>query len=237
MAEDFRALFEGVSTATVSMQLLKRGIRSITMQGVKALNPKAGRVVGPAFTVRYVPYREDLCRPENSGRPDSPPRLAIETAPSGSVMVVDARGQAETAVLGDILGLRLKLRGVAGVVTDGAVRDSEAVIALDYPIFCAGATPPASFAGLAAADIETPIGCGGVAVLPGDVIMGDVDGVVVVPRALAHEVARDGAEQERLERFIAREVAHGRSIAGLYPPDDTARADYRKWLDAGEPDD
>ena len=226
-----------IGTATISMQLLKRGIRNATMRGVRAINQRAGRVVGEAFTLRYVPLREDLCRPETAGRPDSPPRRAIETAPAGSVLVIDARGQADTGILGDILGLRLKLRGVAGVVSDGAVRDSAAVIALDFPVFCAGATAPASFSGLTAADIETPVGCGGVAVMPGDIIVGDDDGVVVVPRDLAPEVASDGAEQDRLERFIVREVAQGRPVSGLYPPDETARADYQAWLDAGEPGD
>ena len=237
MDKETLALLGEIGTATVSMQLLKRGIRNVSMRGVRALDGDAGRIVGEAFTLRFVPLREDLHQPEKLHDPNHPPRAAIETAPAGSVLVVDARGQGETGVLGDILGLRLRERGVAGVAADGAVRDSAAVIDLGFPVFCAGAAPPASFAGLSAADLQTPIGCGGVAVMPGDVIVGDDDGVVVVPRALAGEVARDGAEQNRLERFIVGRVAQGRSVIGLYPPDEGARAEYQAWVDAGEPDD
>ena len=237
MDDETIALLGEIGTATVSMQLLKRGIRNVSMRGVRALDGDAGRVVGVAFTLRYVPLREDLHQPEKLHDPNHPPRAAIETAPAGSVLVVDARGQAETAVIGDILALRLRERGVAGLVTDGAVRDSAAVADLGFPVFCAGTSAPPSFAGLSAADMETPIGCGGVAVIPGDVIVGDDDGVVVVPGALAAEVARDGVEQNRLERFIVGKVAEGRSVIGLYPPDEDARAEYQAWVDAGEPDD
>ena len=237
MDDETIALLGEIGTATVSMQLLKRGIRNVSMRGVRALDGDAGRVVGVAFTLRYVPLREDLHQPEKLHDPNHPPRAAIETAPAGSVLVVDARGQAETAVIGDILALRLRERGVAGLVTDGAVRDSAAVADLGFPVFCAGTSAPPSFAGLSAADMETPIGCGGVAVFPGDVIVGDDDGVVVVPGALAAEVARDGVEQNRLERFIVGKVAEGRSVIGLYPPDEDARAEYQAWVDAGEPDD
>ncbi len=225
-----------ISVATVTMQLLKRGIRNISMTGVRPLNEPPRRIVGPAYTLRYVPLREDLSTPEVLGKLDYPPRLAIEQAPEGSVLVIDGRGRGDLAVIGDLLAERLKIRGVAGVVSDGGIRDCEESLAVGLPLYAAGPAAPASVAGHAAADIETPVACGGVAVFPGDIICGDGDGVAVIPKALAAEVAVDGLEQERYERFAKLKIKEGRPVPGVYPPNEETKAEYAKWLKDGEPE-
>ena len=224
-----------ISTATITMQLLKRGIRNVSMAGIRPLNDPVQRIWDPAYTLRYVPLREDLSTPEVLGGADYPPRLAIEQAPEGSVLVIDGRGRADLAVVGDILVERLKIRGVAGVVSDGGVRDCGEALAVGLPLYAAGPAAPASVAGHAAADIEMAVGCGGVAVFPGDVIMGDGDGVLVIPKALAADVARDGVEQERYERFAKLKIQHGRPVPGVYPPNEETKAEYAKWVEDGEP--
>lgn len=225
-----------ISVATVTMQLLKRGVRNISMAGVRPMNDPAEKLIGPAYTLRYVPQREDLSTPEALGGADYPPRVAIESAPEGSVLVIDGRGLADIAVVGDLLVERLKIRGVAGVVSDGGVRDCAEALAVGMPLYAAGPAAPASIAGHAAADIETPVACGGVAVFPGDVIMGDGDGVVVIPQALAADVAKDGVEQERYERFAKKKIKEGSPVPGVYPPNDETKAEYAKWLKSGEPE-
>ena len=235
MDKKTRDNLEKISVATVTMQLLKRGIRNISMVGVRPLNDPPQKLIGPAYTLRYVPLREDLSTPEALGGADYPPRLAIEQAPEKSVLVIDGRGRADLAVVGDILVERLKIRGVAGVVSDGGVRDCGEALAVGLPLYAAGPAAPASVAGHAAADIETAVGCGGIAVFPGDVIMGDGDGVVVIPKALAADVARDGVEQERYERFAKLKIKEGRKVPGVYPPNDETKAEYAEWLKSGEP--
>lgn len=230
------AALRTVSTATLTMQLLKRGLRRVYMAGIRPMGP-GPRLVGEAFTLSFIPLREDLSDPSILARPDYAPRRAIEEAPPGSVMVIDARGFRDTGVLGDILVARLKMRGVAGVVTDGGLRDVEATMALGLPVYACGPAAPPSISGLSGAFMQQPIGCGGVAVIPGDLIVGDGDGVVVLPRALAEEVARDGVEQERLERFIQIKVLGGAATPGVYPANDQTKAEYRAWLAAGEPKD
>lgn len=222
-------ILRGVSTATISMQLLKRGIRACAMVGPKPLSPNGGRLVGPAYTLRYVPMREDLSTVESLGAADNAQKRAIEECPPGHVLVVDGRGRADTGVLGDILIGRLKARGVAGAVTDSAIRDEAGVVPVGLPIFCAGSAPPANIGGLAWGDLQVRIGCGGVAVEPGDIVVGDLDGVVVIPKALAADVARDGAEQEAFEAWVQARVAEGRAIPGLYPPSPETRAEYEAW--------
>jgi len=225
-----------ISVATVTMQLLKRGIRNVSMSGVRPLNDPVQRLIGPAYTLRYVPLREDLSTPDVLGRPDYPPRVAIESAPDGSVLVIDGRGRGDLAVIGDLLAERLKIRGVAGVVSDGGIRDCDAALAVGLPLYAAGPAAPASVAGHAAADIETPVACGGVAVFPGDIIVGDADGIAVIPQALAAEVARDGIEQERYERFAKLKIQEGRPVPGVYPPNEATKAEYEEWVKAGEPE-
>jgi len=234
-AETYKNL-SAISVATVTMQLLKRGIRNISMVGVRPLNDPVQRILGPAYTLRYVPLREDLSTPDVLGKPDYPPRLAIEQAPGGSVLVIDGRGRGDLAVVGDLLVERLKVRGVAGVVSDGGVRDCVEALAVGLPLYAAGPAAPASVAGHAAADIETAIQCGGVAIFPGDIIIGDADGVAVIPQALTAEVAQDGVEQERYERFAKLKIQEGRPIPGVYPPNEATKAEYAEWLKAGEPE-
>lgn len=229
LAADTLTRLAEIGTATVTMQLLKRGLRNVYMNGPRPFGSRAGRLVGEAYTLRFIPMREDLSRVEVLGDPEYAPRKVIETTPPGQVLVIDARGEPGAGTLGDILVARLKERGVAGIVTDGPVRDGAEVAAADFPIFCAGSAAPASLNRHFGADFECPIGCGGVAVLPGDVIVGDGDGVVVVPRALADEVADDGFEQELLERFLKSRIEAGHPVIGTYPPNQETRRAYEAW--------
>lgn len=236
MDAETKANLQQISVATVSMQLLKRGIRNVAMSGVRPLNTPTQPIVGEAYTLRYIPMREDLSTPEVLGRPDFEPRRAIEEVPPGAVLVIDGRGRGDVAVLGDILIERLKVRGVAALVSDGGIRDAEECLAADFPIYAAGPASPASVTFHSAGDLQCPVGCGGVAVIPGDVIVADGDGAIVIPQALAAEIGRDGIEQERYERFAKLRVAQGRAVPGIYPPNEAARAEYADWLAAGEPE-
>ena len=225
-----------ISTATLTMVLLKRGVRRTWMRGPVAVLPDAPRVVGPAFTVRFVPAREDLATPESYAKAGSF-RDAIEACPAGSIMVIDGCGTRAAATLGDILIARLKVNGVRAAVTDAPVRDITEIRKMGLPVFSAGAAAPPSITGLAYAGYGELIGCGDVAVAPGDGVVGDADGVVVVPRALAVEVAEAGLEQERFERFVQMRVLQGKPVVGLYPPNADTLAVYQRWLAAGEPRD
>jgi regulator of RNase E activity RraA len=223
------------STATVSMQMLKRGFRNTAINGARPLNPKAARLVGPAFTLRYIPGREDLDRPPTPADSPSAQRQAIEGTPAGHVLVIGTESTTSAGTLGDILALRLKVRGVAGVLSDGAMRDTPVIGKMDFPVFCTAAAAPPSMTSLHPVETQTPVGICGVAVYPGDVIVADEDGAIVVPRHLADEVARDSFEQERLEKFVAIRVGKGTPIPGTYPPNDETRALYQAWIKAGEP--
>jgi regulator of RNase E activity RraA len=213
------------STATLTTVLLKKGIRRSWMRGPKPFCHAGERIVGRAFTLRFVPAREDLATPESWSSPRST-RAAIEAMPEDCVVVVDAMGFAEAGIFGDILTARMKKRGIAALVTDGAVRDGSGVEASGLPVWCSGVAAPASVAGLTFVGWQEPIGCGGVAVFPDDVIVVDGDGAVVIPAALVDEVARAGIEQERLELWIMREIEKGVPLPGLYPPDAETRARY-----------
>jgi regulator of RNase E activity RraA len=230
------ALLKEVSTATLSAQLLKRGYAQLYMHGVAPLRPDL-RMAGQAFTLRFIPSREDLARDEQMASGEfnnlkNKQRIAVESVGAGEVMVIDARGDTRAASLGNILVARIKARGAAGIVTDGAFRDSPAIKAIDLPTFARGRSPNISFTVHYAADLNVPVSCGGVAVIPGDVIVGDAEGVMVVPRAEADAVARDGWEQERKEEFIYQKVAAGASIVGTYPPDAATLAEYEAWKKA-----
>ena len=224
-----------VATATISLQLLKRGIRNAYMRGVAPLGPVVERLVGEAVTLRFIPMREDLTTPAILADRNNPQRVAIDNMPQGAILVIDARGVGDCASLGDILAERIKQCGGAGVVTDGGVRDAAAVMEIGLPIFAAGPAAPASLAAHTPIDRNLPIGCGGVAVIPGDVLVGDGDGVVVIPKDLADEVAQDAFAQEDIETFIKREVEKGRPVIGLYPPNDDIRDEYSEWIKAGRP--
>ncbi len=230
------ALLMQASTATITMQLLKRGFRNLAINGVRPMNNGAARFAGPAYTLRYMPGREDICQPPKPTDPDNAQRIAVEGTPKGHVLVIGTGGETRAGTLGDILAWRLKMRGLAAVVSDGAMRDAPVLAELDFPIFAAANAAPASMTNLHPVEVQTPIGCGGVPVFPGDVLVGDLDGVVVIPRHLVEEVARDSAEQERMERFVQLRVRQGQAIPGLYPPNDETKAAYAEWLAAGEPE-
>jgi regulator of RNase E activity RraA len=223
--EDLTKLAD-VTTATVTMVLLKKGLRNVWLRGTRPLQPGQKRVVGRAFTMRFLPGREDLATPESlaSGRST---RAAIEAMPDGSVIVIDAMGTLDAGVFGDILCARMKLRGVAGLVTDGVVRDGAGVLGVGLPVWCQGVAAPPSVSGLTFAGWQEPIGCGGVAIFPDDVIVADDDGAVVIPKALVGDVLDAAPEQERLEAWIMAEVERGVPLLGLYPPNAEAMARYR----------
>ena len=219
-----------VSTATLCTQLFKRGFRNVYIQGIRRLTtPSGGNLVGPAFTVRNIPAREDLDQLSAFENPNHPQRKAIESVPAGHVLVIDTRGEKRVASGGQILTTRLKVRGAAGLVSDGPVRDSGEIAKMDFPVFCAGGSAPLNLIHHHAIDLNVPIGCGGVAVYPGDVIVGDEEGVVVIPAHLADEVAADAAEQEKLEVFLLERVQNGAALPGTYPPNAETRAAYEEW--------
>ena len=223
--QDDLAGLAGVSTATITMVLLKHGLRNVWLRGARPLAPGQPRRAGRAFTMRFLPAREDLATPASlaSGRST---RAAIEEMPAGSIVVVDAMGMQDAGVFGDILCARMKVRGVAAIVTDGAMRDVAGVLGTGLPVWCQGVAAPPSVCGLTFVGWQEPVACGGVAVFPGDVIVADDDGAVVIPTALVGPVIAAGAEQERLEAWIMAEVARGVPLLGLYPPDAETRNRY-----------
>jgi regulator of RNase E activity RraA len=214
-----------VSTATVTTLLLKKGLRNIWMRGPKPLREGQPRLAGRAFTLRFIPAREDLATPEAWSSPRST-RAAIEAMPPGVIVVASAMGVTDAGIFGDILSARMVKRGVAGLVTDGVMRDIAGVSATGLPIWSQGVAAPPSVAGLIFEGWQDPIGCGGVAVYPDDFIVADADGAVLIPAALAEFVATAGPEQERLEEWIMREVDKGVALPGLYPPNAETRARY-----------
>lgn len=231
LSDETREKLSTVSTATLTTQMYKRGFRNVFMQGVGRLTTAHDRnMVGPAFTLRYIPAREDLDDLAVFQDYDHPQRKAIETCPEGHVLVMDSRGDASAASSGNILITRLMKRGAAGIVTDGGLRDSYQIAEYDIPSYHSHPSPPTNLIKHHAVEtLNEPIACGGVAVYPGDILVGDLDGVVVLPRHLADEVAKDAAEQEIHEEFIYSEVAGGKPLRGTYPPNDEAQARYAEW--------
>ena len=227
LADALRAKLLEVSTATLTTQMLKRGFRNVYMSGVRPLHQGGPRMVGEATTLRCIPAREDLDSLEALASTKHPQRKAIETIAAGHVLVVDCRGELGAAGVGAILVARLKARGAAGFVCDGGVRDAGEAASLGLPVFAAGSSAPPSVMRHHAVAIDQPIGCGGVAVYPGDVVVGDGDGVVVLPAPLAAEVAEAAHEQERLEQFIMAEIQAGKPLFGTYPPNAETLARYR----------
>ena len=217
-----------VTTATITTMLLRKGIRRCWMSGPMPLTPSGERLVGPAFTLRFVPVREDLATPESWGNPIST-RAAIEEMPAGCVAVADAMGVTSAGIFGDILTARMMKRGVTALVTDGAVRDKAGVLASRLPVWCAGVAAPASVNGLTFVGWQQPIACGSCAIFPGDVIVLDEDGAVVIPQNLVEFVAHEGAEHELYESWVVSEVERGAKLPGLYPPNEEAKARYSAW--------
>ena len=214
-----------VTTATLTTLLLKKGLRNVWLRGTRPLRPGQPRLVGRAFTLRFVPAREDLATPESWSSPIST-RAAIEDMPAGCVAVVDAMGVTDAGVFGDILCTRMVKRGVAALVTDGVVRDVSGVLGSGLPVWCSGAAAPPSVAGLTFVDWQAPIACGGVAVFPGDVVVVDDDGAVLIPAALLDDILTLAPEQERLENWIMQQVEQGAALPGLYPPNAENKARY-----------
>ena len=219
------ATLKRVSTATVTTVLLKKGLRNVWMRGARPLRPGQERLVGPAFTLRFVPAREDLATPESWSKPIST-RTAIEAMPAGCITVVDAMGVTDAGIFGDILVARMAKRGVTALVTDGVMRDLEGVLGTGLPVWCNGAAAPPSVAGLTFVNWGEPIGCGGVAVFPDDVIVADQDGAVVIPQAFVDQVVAEGPEQEAMEAWIVGEVNNGAALPGLYPMNAETKARY-----------
>jgi regulator of RNase E activity RraA len=222
------ATLSAVSTATLTTVLLKMGLRNAWMRGTRPLQPGQARIVGRAFTLRFVPAREDLATPESWSSPIST-RAAIEAMPAGCVAVVDAMGVTDAGVFGDILCARMHKRGVAAMVTDGVVRDVAGVLGTTLPVWCQGGAAPPSVAGLTFVGWQEPVGCGGVAVFPDDVVVADQDGAVLIPQALLDEVLAVAPAQERLEEWIMGEVDAGAALPGLYPPNAENKARYEAW--------
>jgi regulator of RNase E activity RraA len=214
-----------ISTATITTVLLKKGLRNVWLRGPRPLQPGQGRLVGRAFTLRFIPAREDLATPASWASPKST-RAAIEAMPAGCIAVVDAMGVTDAGIFGDILCARMQKRGVTALITDGVVRDLAGVIGTGLPVWCNGAAAPPSVAGLTFVNWQEPIGCGGVAIFPDDVIVVDDDGAVVIPAALLDEVVTEAIEQERLENWIMGEVAKDIPLPGLYPPNAETKVRY-----------
>ena len=206
------------STASVATLLFKRGYQNAYIQGALPLNSDVKTMVGPAYTLRYIPTRPDTDPLDAFREPDHPQRVAVEECPEGAVLVMDCRQDASAASAGSILLTRCQIRGVAGVVSDGGIRDAKGAGALNMPVFAAKPSAPTNLTKHHAVDIGLPIACGGVAVYPGDILMGDADGVMVIPRHLADEIAAETVDMELFEAFVLEQVLGGASIRGLYPP-------------------
>jgi 5-oxopent-3-ene-1,2,5-tricarboxylate decarboxylase/2-hydroxyhepta-2,4-diene-1,7-dioate isomerase len=230
--DELRELLGSVGVATLSVQLRKRGYTDVFLEGVHANRPGA-RVVGRARTLRFIPFRPDLFARKGGGY--NAQKVAFDTVGPGEVLVIDARGERGTGTVGDVLALRAQVRGAAGIVTDGGTRDFDVVAALDIPTFSQGPHPSVLGRRHVPWETDVAIACGGAAVEPGDVIVGDGDGVIVIPPALAWEVAREAAAQEAEDEWVARRVAGGASVDGLFPMNAEWRARYQAERSAAEP--
>ncbi len=225
-----RELLSKVSTATLCTALFKRGLRSQFIQDVRPLNPNLPNMVGEAYTLRYIPAREDLNTIDVFQNRSHPQRKAVEECPPGAVLVIDSRKDARAASAGGILVSRLMVRGVAGVVTDGGFRDAPDIAKLAMPAYHQRPSAPTNLTLHQALDINVPIACGDAPVFPGDVVVGDGEGVIVIPAHLADAIALEATEMTAFEDFVTEQVLGGRSILGLYPPTDAqARTDFATW--------
>jgi regulator of RNase E activity RraA len=231
--EKARETLLGVTTATITTVLLKKGLRNVWMRGTLPLRADQARGAGPAFTLRFVPAREDLATPAAWASPIST-RAAIEAMPAGVVAVVDAMGVADAGIFGDILCARMARRGVTALVTDGVLRDLQGVLSTGLSVFAAGAAAPPSVAGLTFVGWGEPVACGGVAVFPDDIVVADRDGAVLIPAAFLDAVLDEAPEQERMEGWIMDQVTdHDAALPGLYPMNDATRARYAAWKSRG----
>ena len=233
LSKETRQKLMGISTATLCTALFKRGLRNQFIQEVQRLNPNLPNMVGEAYTLRYIPAREDLNTIEVFKDRTHPQRVAVEQCPAGAVLMIDSRKNARAASAGSILVSRLMARGVAGVVTDGGFRDSPEIGTLAIPAYHNRPSAPTNLTLHQALDINVPIGCGDVAVFPGDIIVGDGDGVVVIPKEIAEDIAHEAVEMTAFEDFVTEKVLEGRSILGLYPPtDENSLVEFKAWRTA-----
>ena len=230
LSNETRNKLKGVATPTIATALFRRGLRNQFIQNVRPLSPKKANMVGQAFTLRYIPAREDLNTLEVFRNPEHPQRAAVERCPPGAVLVMDSRKDARAASAGSILISRLQVRGVAGVVTDGGFRDSPEIADLDIPAYHHRPSAPTNLTLHQAIEINGPIGCGDVAVFPGDVLVGDNEGVIVIPAHLADEIADETVEMTAYEDFVTEEVMNGATIIGLYPAtSDAPKLKFAEW--------
>ena len=225
-----RAKLMKVSTATLCTALFKRGLRNQVIQNVHPLNAVLPNMVGPAYTLRYIPAREDLNPISVFQDPKHPQRVAVEECPVGAVLVIDSRKDARAASAGGILVARLMVRGVAGVVTDGGFRDSPEIAKYTMPAYQSRASAPTNLTLHQALDLNVPIGCGDAPVFPGDIVVGDAEAVVVIPASMADEIADEAVEMTAFEDFVQEKVMQGRAVIGLYPPtQEQSRVDFAAW--------
>ena len=233
LSNETREKLENVSVATITTALFKRGLRNQFIQDVHPLDPALGNMVGEAFTLRYIPAREDL-NPIGVFRDRAhPQRRAIEECPPGAVLVIDSRKDARAASAGSILVARLMKRGCAGIVTDGGFRDSPEIAKLAIPAYHERPASPTNLTRHQALDVNVPIGCGDAPVFPGDIVVGDAEGVVVIPANIADDIATEAVEMTAFEDFVTEQVLKGRSILGLYPATDPqTERDFAAWRKA-----
>jgi regulator of RNase E activity RraA len=224
-----RERLKRVSIATISTCLYRAGVKVVCPNGVRPLTPWLPRMVGEAFTLRFIPMRDDVGGISSYGSGGNVHQRAFEECPPGHVLVMDARGETRGCSCGDLLIGRLKARGCAGVVTDGGFRDTPDIALLEFPAYQRAPAPAPSFGRLQAVELDVPIGCSDVAVYPGDIIVGDAEGVVVIPASMAQRITNEAYEMTQYDTFAAEEVARGRSIVGLYPATDASRAEFERW--------
>ena len=224
-----RALLLKVGVAVLTNGLLKRGLRNQFLHGVKPVAPAMLPMAGPAFTLRFIPAREDIDTLAALGRPDNIQRRALEACPPGCVLVIDTGNNLRSASAGDLMIRRLKVRGCAGIVTDGGFRDIAGVIKVGLPAYQRQSSPPATPIGLHSADFNVPIGCAGVPVYPADVVVGDNDGVVVLPASLVDELAKEALETATYDEFAEQMITAGRSIMEIFPPGKDVLREYDEW--------
>jgi regulator of RNase E activity RraA len=229
LTDEDRARLMQVSVATISTCLYRAGIKLACPHGIAPVAPNLPRMAGPAFTLRFVPAREDVGGAGSYGAGGNIHQRAFEECPPGHVLVMDTRGETRACSCGDLLIGRLKARGCAGIVTDGGFRDTPDVALLQFPAYQRQAAPAPSFGRLHAVELNAPIGCGDVAVYPGDIVVGDGEGIAIIPAGIASRIAHEAYEATQYDSFAAEEIARGRSVVGLYPATEASRAEFGKW--------
>lgn len=235
LSAETRGKLAKVGSANVANALLKRGFRNVYLLGLQPLSQDQEQLVGPAYTLRFMPAREDIDSMANYSRNDNLHRRAIEECPSGHVLVIDTGGCLRSAAAGDLMAIRLRQRGVAGLVTDGGFRDTPAIRKTTLPAYQRQSSPPATPIAMHPAELNGPVGCAGVAVYPGDVLVGDGEGVVVIPRHLVEEIADEALDAVEYEVYAELQIARGRPLFGLFPATPESRKDYDDWVAAGRP--